>query len=96
MAYGYVIGQITVNDPDRYPTYVAMVQPTLDVYGGQFLGRGGQNEIHEGPPPGERTVIIQFPSYQAALDWYHSDEYAEAKKLRMSLSDSVQTIIEGV
>lgn len=96
MAKGYVIGQITIHDPDNYPKYVAMVKPTLEVYGGNFLVRGGQSEIHEGAAPGERTVVIEFASYQRALDWYHSDEYAEAKKLRMSLSSSVQTIIEGV
>ena len=41
-------------------------------------------------------VVIRFPSYQAAQDWYHSDEYAEAKAIRMSASTSVQTIIEGL
>ena len=34
--------------------------------------------------------------YEAAHNWYHSEEYAEAKALRMSASTSVQTIVEGV
>ena len=96
MAKGYVIGQITIHDEQNYPTYVAMVKPTIELFGGSFLVRGGQCEIFEGEAPGTRTVVIEFPSYQTALNWYHSDEYAEAKQLRMSLSDSVQTIIEGV
>lgn len=96
MASGYVIGQITIHDPDNYPTYVAMVKPSLDAYKGRFLVRGGASQTFEGDAPGERTVVIEFPSYQAALDWYNSPEYADAKKLRMSLSSSVQTIVEGV
>lgn len=96
MAYGYVIAQITVTDPAAYPRYVALVEPIVQKYGGEFLVRGGQSESHEGTPPGDRNVIIRFPSYAAAKDWYGSDDYAEAKALRMSASSSVQTIVEGV
>ncbi|MGV6846919.1 MAG: DUF1330 domain-containing protein [Marinibacterium sp.] len=96
MPYGYVIAQITVTDPVAYPRYVEMVQPTLDAFGGEFLVRGGRSESHEGTPPGERNVIIRFPSYQAARDWYRSGIYAEAKALRQSASTSVQTIVEGI
>lgn len=95
MAYGYVIAQINVTDPQVYPSYVAQVQPTLDVFGGEFLVRGGKSVSFEGTPPGERTVVIRFPSYDKAMEWYHSDVYAPAKALRMSASTSVQTIVEG-
>ena len=96
MAFGYVIAQINVTDPTVYPNYVALVQPTLDHFGGEFLVRGGRCEVHEGTPPGERNVVIRFPSYEAARNWYHSEIYSEAKALRMSASTSVQTIVEGV
>ena len=96
MPYGYVIAQITVTDPETYPRYVALVQPILEMFGGEFLVRGGRSESYEGTPPGERNVIIRFPSYDAAMQWYHSEEYAEAKAIRMSAATSVQTIVEGV
>ena len=96
MAYGYVIAQIHVTDSDSYAGYVKQVQATIDLFGGEFLVRGGKSESFEGTPPGDRNVIIRFPSYQAAQDWYHSEEYAPAKKLRMAASTSVQTIVEGV
>jgi len=96
MAFGYVIAQIKVTDPDTYADYIALVLPTIERYGGEFLVRGGKSESHEGIPPGDRNVIIRFPSYEAARDWYHSDIYADAKRLRMSASTSVQTIVEGV
>ncbi len=95
MAYGYVIAQVNVTDPETYSTYVAMVKPILDAFGGEFLVRGGKSQSFEGTPPGTRNIVIRFESYERALEWYHSEEYAEAKALRMSASTSVQTIVEG-
>lgn len=96
MTAGYVIAQIKVTDAEAYPAYVAMVGPVVEKFGGEFLVRGGRSESHEGTPAGDRHVVIRFPSFQAARDWYHSEDYAEAKALRMAASRSVQTIVEGV
>ena len=96
MPYGYVVAQITVTDPDAYPAYMAKVKPVIAKFGGEFLVRGGRSQSYEGTPPGERTVVVRFPSYDAALEWYHSEDYAEAKAMRMAASTSVQTIVEGV
>jgi len=96
VAYGYVIAQINVHDAESYKDYVAQVLPTIELFGGEFLVRGGKSESFEGLPPGDRNVIIRFPSYQVAHDWYHSDTYAPAKKVRMAASSSVQTIVEGI
>ena len=73
-----------------------MVEPIIQKFGGAFLVRGGRAESHEGTPPGDRHVVIRFPSYEAAREWYLSEDYAEAKALRRSASTSVQTIVEGV
>ena len=96
MPYGYVIAQITITDHETYPKYVALVEPTIQKFGGEFLVRGGRSKSYEGTPPGDRNVIIRFPSYDLAQEWYHSDVYSEAKALRMSASNSVQTIVEGI
>lgn len=96
MAFGYVIAQISVTDADAYPAYVAKVGPIVDRFGGEFLVRGGRCESYEGTPPGDRTVVIRFPSYEAAQAWYHSDDYAPVRDMRMAASTSVQTIVEGV
>ena len=96
MAYGYVIAQINVTDPVAYPDYVSKVGPTIEQFGGEFLVRGGRSSSFEGKPPGDRNVVIRFPTFDAAQDWYHSDAYAPVKALRMAASTSVQTIVEGV
>jgi len=96
MAYGYVIAQISVKDPEAYREYVAQVTPIVARFGGEYLVRGGKAETVEGAAPGERTVVIRFPSLQAARDWYSSPDYADTKKLRQAASTSVQTLAEGV
>lgn len=96
MAAGYVIAQINVTDPEAYKGYVAAVTPIVEKFGGEYLVRGGPAEHHEGEPIGERTVVIRFPSLRAARDWYHSDEYAPVRAMRLAASSSLQTIVEGV
>lgn len=96
MPYGYVVAQITVTDPDAYPAYMAKVKPVIAKFGGEFLVRGGRSQSYEGTPAGERIVVVRFPSYEKAMEWYHSEDYAEAKAMRMAASTSVQTIVEGV
>lgn len=96
MAFGYVIAQINVTDPVAYPDYVANVNATVDLFGGEFLVRGGRSASYEGTPPGDRTVVIRFPSVEAAESWYHSPEYAPVRAMRQAASTSVQTIVEGI
>ncbi|MFZ1206718.1 MAG: DUF1330 domain-containing protein [Pseudolabrys sp.] len=52
-------------------------------YGGKFLTRGGKSEMVEGKFR-SRVVLIEFPSFEAALACYRSPEYAAVKKLRES------------
>ena len=70
--------------------------PTIEQYGGEFLVLAGKSVSYESEPPGDRNVVIRFPSYKASHDWYHSEEYSKAKALRRSASTSVQTIVEGL
>jgi len=96
MAYGYVVAQINVTDPERYKSYISLVLPTIEAFGGEFLARGGKSVSYESEPIGDRNVIIRFPSYEDADNWYHSDQYKDAKQLRQSASISIQNIIEGI
>jgi uncharacterized protein (DUF1330 family) len=91
---GYWMAMVDVTDPDGYPHYVAANKAAFDKYGAKFLVRGGQHEIHEGPAA-TRLVVIEFDSYQTALDCYHSPEYQAALKLRQQFSNAHFAIVEG-
>ena len=63
-------------------------------YGARFLTRGGKSETPEGKPR-SRVVVIEFPTYDAALECYQSPEYAKAMALRKGKSIMDLAITEG-
>jgi uncharacterized protein (DUF1330 family) len=91
----YVIGHVTVNDPERYKEYTKDVPASLEPFGGKFLVRAGRYETKEGDWNPQRVVVIEFPSYDAAQAWYDSDFYREIVKIRWEASDAKIMIIEG-
>jgi uncharacterized protein (DUF1330 family) len=94
MAKGYWIGRVDVNDPEKYKAYVAANAEAFKKFGAHFLVRAGRFENPEGASR-TRNIVIEFPSYQAALDCWKSVEYQEARKLRLPVSTSDLVIIEG-
>jgi uncharacterized protein (DUF1330 family) len=94
MAKGYWIGRVDVTDPEKYKDYVAANAKAFEKYGARFLVRGGRYENPEGSCR-SRNVVIEFPSYQEALDCYNSPEYQEALQFRLPVSTGDIVIIEG-
>jgi uncharacterized protein (DUF1330 family) len=92
----YVIVDVDVNDPDRYAEYSKPVHESIAKHGGRFLVRGGHCEALEGEWRPRRLVVIEFPSMDAALEWYHSDDYQELAKIRWSASTANFLVAEGV
>ena len=94
MAKGYWISRVDVTDPEQYKAYIAANALPLKNFGARFLVRSGRFENPEGASR-PRNVVIEFPSYEAALDCYKSLEYQEALKLRLAISTMDLVIIEG-
>lgn len=94
MAKGYWIAQVNVKNADRYKQYTAMLPDIFRKHGGRYVTRGGALEVMEGSSH-PRLVVIEFPSYQAALDCYRSPEYAKAIALRQSAADANLIVAEG-
>jgi uncharacterized protein (DUF1330 family) len=91
---GYWIGHVDVTDPEGYKAYVVADMPAFGKFGGRFLVRGGTREVVEGKVRG-RTVVLEFPSYRAALDCYRSPDYQAAAALRKGKAEVDLFIIEG-
>ncbi len=94
MPKGYWVARIDVDDLERYKLYVAANAKPFAEYGARFLVRAGRFENPEGTHR-SRNVVIEFPSYQAALDCYHSPAYQAAIQLRLPVSQGDLIIIEG-
>lgn len=94
MPKGYWIVRLDVADPERYKAYVAANAEPFRKYGARFLVRGGQFETPEGSSRA-RNVVLEFSSYQTALDCWKSPEYQAAIALRQPVSTADVVIIEG-
>lgn len=94
MAKGYWIVHVDVTDAEQFKAYAKANAIPLKKYGARFVVRGGRFENPEGKTR-TRNTIVEFPTYQAALDCYNSSEYQEAIELRKNASTMDLVIIEG-
>lgn len=94
MPKAYWIARIDVHDPAQYQRYVTANAAPFARHGARFLVRAGRFEAPEGTSRA-RNVVIEFPSYQAALDCYHSPEYQQAMQLRLPAAAGELIIVEG-
>ena len=94
MPKGYWIGRVDVADTEKYKAYIQANAVAFKKFRAKFLVRAGRFENPEGTSR-SRNVVIEFPTYQAALDCWKSPEYQEALKLRLQVSTIDLVIIEG-
>lgn len=94
MTKGYWVAHVTVDDPAGYEAYRAANAAAFAKYGARFLVRGGAQEVVEGAARG-RTVVIEFPSMEAARACWDSPEYQAARALRMPVSHADVVIVAG-
>lgn len=95
MPKAYLIARVNVQDMDKYSLYLQGTREALASFGGKALVRGGAYIALEGEAR-ERNVIIEFPSLQAASDYYNSEGYQSAKALRKGASIGEMIAVEGV
>ena len=96
MPAGYAIFNINVNNSENYKEYIEKVIPIAQKYGAEYIVRGGANQVVEGLWKYPRTVVMKFPTYEKAMEWYNSDEYQPIKKIRLDNAETNGIIIKGV
>lgn len=94
MAKGYWIARVDVHDPDTYRLYAEQNGPVFARFGGRFLVRGGAFDAPEGEAR-ERNVVLEFPTYEAALACYRSDDYQRLIAIRSPGSHADLIVIHG-
>ncbi len=92
----YLVVDIDVRDPERYAEYVKVVPATIARYGGRYLARGGKAEALEGTWRPKRFVLLEFPSYERAMEWWRSEEYRAPKALRQAAATATIVLAQGV
>jgi len=94
MPKAYWVAHVDVRDPDTYARYREANAAAFEKYGARFIIRGGKQVQKEGSTRA-RTVVIEFPSVEAATECFHSREYQAAKDIRDPVSTVDLIIVEG-
>ena len=76
----YLSAIIMVKNPEKLKEYAAKAKPAVEKFSGKYLVRGGKNRTNDGINS-PRTVVIEFPDYNTAIECYDSKEYQEAHNI---------------
>ena len=66
-----------IHNLEKLKEYATKAKPAVAKFSGKFLVRGGKNRTTDGIES-TRTVVVEFPDYNTAIECYDSKEYQEA------------------
>ena len=91
----YLIGHITINNPDKWKIYVEGVQKSLLPFEAEVIFRGKRATVLAGKYPHRHTVVIKFPDQPTLQQWYYSDAYQALISVREEAADVVIISYDG-
>lgn len=91
----YLVGAITVRDPERWAEYVQRVGPTFVPHGGELLFRGTHALQLAGSTPPPLIVTARFPTLATLRAWHDSADYQALVPLRDAAADVALAAYEG-
>ena len=94
MPKGYIIITEDIKDPAGMAEYAKLARKAMA--GATLLSFDQKPEVLEGSWHGSQTIVLGFESVDAAREWYNSDAYQEAAKLRQSAADCNGVIVSGL
>ncbi|MDV3127824.1 DUF1330 domain-containing protein [Mycobacterium sp. 21AC1] len=92
-AKGYVILTEDIKDPAGMAEYGKLAKQAMA--GATIVAVDQKPEVIEGTWHGSQTVVLEFESVEAARDWYHSEAYQAAAKVRQGAADCNAVILSG-
>jgi len=96
MKKGYwVVVYRSISDESAVRAYGALAMPAVAAFGGRFLTKStSQTEAHEAGLQ-QRTVVVEFDSYDIALAAHESEAYKKALQALGSGAERDYRIVEG-
>lgn len=92
----YAVAELDVTDPAWVRDYVNDVTPMVERRGGRYLARTAKIEPIEGErKPPQVLLIIEWPTREAANDFYESDEYRRHREARRAGARNEFLLIAG-
>ena len=96
MAKGYFLSAHRKEaNPVKAASYVKLAIPAIEGAGGKILAKGGRVQARENGIA-ERTVLVEFETFEAAVAAYESAPYQEALRALEGGADREIRLFEGV
>ena len=83
-----------IDNPEKLQEYAAKAKPAVEKFSGKFLVRGGKNRTNDGIES-PRTIVVEFPNYNTAIECYDSAKYQEAHDILKGHVVRHHQIVEG-
>jgi|ERR1700730_6364685 uncharacterized protein (DUF1330 family) len=91
----YIVTNVEVLDPKRYKAYTQAGHDAVVKYGGKFLSEGATPVPVEGSWLPKRMAIVEFPDATAAMRFYNSPEYTNAREKRREIAKFNMILVPG-
>lgn len=95
MAKGYIVVTEDIKDPDAFKVYMGEAAKAMNG-SAKVVSFDPGPEVLEGQWHGPQTIVLEFESVDAARDWYHSELYQKAARLRQAAADCNVVILRGM
>jgi len=92
----YAVAEINITDPGWIPEYVEQTTRLVEQHGGRYLARTPHLEKIEGDQPlPQISLIIEWPSREAAMAFYNSESYQPHRENRRRGSTGEFLLVAG-
>ena len=89
-----MIIQAKITNPEQFMQYAAKAPALIEKFGGRYRVMRGAAEQLEGSADDRKIVVSEWPSMDAAREFWHSAEYAEVKELRAGAAEIDVHLVE--
>ena len=96
MPCGYIIALVTITNPTQYEEYRKWSTLAMQAHGAEVCVRGGEVQVLEGDWNPGRTVVMKFPSFEAAKAYHDSQEYRKARAAREGAATVRMVAVQGL
>lgn len=79
----FIVATVTISDMDAFKAYGQTIAGLSEKHGGKSIVKGPITEVLEGDiPEGQRVVVSEFPTADAARAYINDPLYLEGKAKR--------------
>jgi uncharacterized protein (DUF1330 family) len=91
----YIVVNATITDQALLDEYVAAAGATLGGHQVKVHVANNEATVLEGEA-GERIVVLEFPSRDAAMAWYQSPDYQAIIDKRLNSTKGFLALVDGI